>query len=102
MIEQCGGSTYVNKLITIGTPHEGSPFAVFQYILGALVSTDKKILYNMNTQGFYDLKPDSPFIQNLNQSGSPQLPYYTIASTNDPNALTNSKADKLLSHCSPY
>jgi pimeloyl-ACP methyl ester carboxylesterase len=88
MIEQFGGAEFINKLITIGTPHEGSPLAVSRYLLGAIVKTtgddEDYILYNHVSQGFNDLNTNSSFIAQMEELESPPLPYYAIAATNDP------------------
>lgn len=104
MIEQYDGAKYVNKLITLGTPHLGSPLAIFRMILGDLVSAEystghpfSTYIYNYNTQGFNDLNVDSEFIQTLNQTGVPSVPYFTIASTNNPDDPSNSFRDRILS-----
>lgn len=88
MIEQYGGAEFINKLITIGTPHKGSPLAVSRYLLGAIVKTtgddEDYILYNHVSQGFNDLNTNSSFIAQMEELESPPLPYYAIAATNDP------------------
>ncbi|MBN2814345.1 MAG: hypothetical protein JXQ80_09725, partial [Bacteroidales bacterium] len=88
MIEQYGGTEFINKLITIGTPHEGSPLAVSRYLLGEIVKTtgddEDYILYNHVSQGFNDLNTNSSFIAQMEELESPPLPYYAIAATNDP------------------
>jgi uncharacterized protein (TIGR02145 family) len=89
MIEQFDGAQYVNRLITLGTPHKGSPLAVFRYLMGgyvALTNPGEAIIYNYFTQGFRDLNTNSSFINEMETLIVPPIPYYTIASTNDPNA----------------
>jgi pimeloyl-ACP methyl ester carboxylesterase len=88
MIENYDGAQYINKLITLGSPHEGSPLAVFRYAIGALVAEDNPdagFAYNFTTQGFRDLDTASVFIREMKQLISPPLQYFTIAATNDPN-----------------
>jgi hypothetical protein len=88
MIENHDGAQYINKLIALGSPHHGSPLAVFRYAIGALVAEDNPdatMAYNYNTQGFRDLDTSSAFIKEMKQLENPPLPYYTIAVTNDPN-----------------
>ncbi len=104
MIEQCDGVKYVNKLITLGTPHLGSPLAIFRMILGYVVTLDPTsldpllpIIYNLNTQGFRDLRVNSSFIRTLAKTGPPKIPYYTIAAINNPYDESNSKFAKQLS-----
>ncbi|MDP3143537.1 MAG: hypothetical protein Q8N14_06375, partial [Candidatus Omnitrophota bacterium] len=87
MIEKFNGAQCIRKLITLGTPHEGSPLAVFRYVFGALVAMENPIesyIYNYFTQGFEDLNTDSKFIVEMKKLSNPPIPYYTIASTNDP------------------
>ncbi len=87
MIENHEGAPYIHKLITLGSPHKGSPLAVFRYALGALVAEnnpDATMAYNYNTQGFRDLDASSAFIQEMKKLDDPPLPYFTIAATNNP------------------
>jgi len=88
MIEQYGGAGYISKLITIGTPHKGSPLAVSRYLLGEIVNTtgndEDYILYNHVSQGFNDLNTNSSFIAQMEEMENPPLPYYAIAATNEP------------------
>ena len=89
MIEQYNGNQYIHKLITLGTPHEGSSLALLRYLIGGMVAYNNPLefpVYNFFTQGFRDLDVNSAFIKELNQSPGPHVPYYLIASTNDPNA----------------
>lgn len=85
MIEQFNGAAYINRLITVGSPHKGSPLAVFRYIFGELVKLDDKedySIYNYNTQGFRDLNTFSAFITELNKITKPAIPYYSVAAVN--------------------
>ena len=87
MIEKNNGSKYIHKLITLGTPHEGSPLAVLRYAIGFLVGIDDPFLmstYNLNTQGFMDLDPNSGFITEMHKLTKPPKPYYTISAINIP------------------
>jgi len=88
MIEQFNGAQYINKLITLGTPHKGSPLAVLRYMLGEIVKSSgidqEYILYDYTSQGFNDLNTNSTFIQQMEKLESPPLPYYAIAATNYP------------------
>jgi pimeloyl-ACP methyl ester carboxylesterase len=88
MIEQYGGAAYISKLITIGTPHKGSPLAVSRYLLGEIVNTTGNdgdyTLYNNVSQGFNDLNTNSAFIAQMEEMESPPLPYYAIAAINEP------------------
>lgn len=89
MIEQYGGSIYINRLVTLGTPHKGSPLAALEYALGAIVATDFvgglwTPYYLKITQGLRDLKSGSSFIENLDALVKPPRPYFLIAATNTP------------------
>ncbi len=82
MIEKYNGAQYINKLITLGTPHHGSPLAALRGWLGSLVNMNNPeyfSMYNYFTQGFNDLAPTSTLIQSLSSLTSPSLPYYLIA-----------------------
>ncbi len=101
MIENFNGSQYVDKLITLGSPHEGSPLAVFRFAIGALVAEDNPdatMAYNYNTQGFRDLDTSSVFIRKMKELKQPPVPYYTIAATNDPgrSLFSEISSDQLL------
>ena len=101
MIENFSGADYIHQLVTLGSPHKGSPLAVFRYALGALVSEDNpdaSMAYNYNTQGFRDLDTGSVFIREMKQLEQPPLPYYTLAVTNDPgqNLFSQISSDQLL------
>lgn len=86
MIEQYGGNKFISKLITLDTPHEGSPLAVFRYVVGAVVALDSGIggylIYNYESQGIRDLNTNSAYIQHMMTLQHPPLPYYTITATN--------------------
>ena len=64
MIEYDDGAQYVNKLITLGTPHRGSPLAAIRGLLGIILTIANPlngIVYNYSTQGFRDLETYSSF-----------------------------------------
>lgn len=85
-IENYNSSQFVRNLVTLGTPHKGSPLAALRSLMGILVATDgipEYIAFNMNTQGFKDLYPTSTFITNLNSNPQTTAPYYAIAAEND-------------------
>lgn len=90
MIEQSGGSAYIRNLVTLGTPHRGSPLGAIRYSIGDLIagqSEDSPLdftLYNYFTQGFKDLDTGSAFIDELNELTEAPLPYFLIAAENDP------------------
>lgn len=90
MIEKYGGSSYVRKLITLGTPHHGSPVAALRYLLGTFVSDEtlvndpsetinNMLAYNYNTEGFRDLYVGSLYILKMRLLAQPPVPYYCIA-----------------------
>lgn len=88
MIEQYHGSKYVNRLITLGTPHEGSPLAATRYFLGYLVGLTgtthilEEQIYNFFTQGFRDLNVNSDFILEIDKLKTPPVPYFSLAAIN--------------------
>ncbi len=99
MLETFNGHTFINKLITLGTPHQGSPLAVFRYVFGAVISmenSDNSLLYNYYSQGFRDLDTNSDFILKMKSLKEPPIPYYTIACTNDPRSTYAVIASELL------
>jgi hypothetical protein len=80
MIEQHDGAGFVNKLISLGTPHEGSPLAVTRYVLGDIVASEEPQYsgsYTTASRGFRDLNADSDFIKEMKDLSQPPLPYYT-------------------------
>ncbi|MBN9414480.1 hypothetical protein ABS71_01505 [bacterium SCN 62-11] len=89
-----------NKVVTIATPHFGSPVAnavqnanVFTQVAvtgvlnqGGFVNSDgNPSTVNVNANGITDLRTDSLFLGNLNAVGNidnhPQVNYYTLAGT---------------------
>jgi len=94
MIEQHGGEQYINRLVTLGTPHKGAELAGYRDIIGAyvnlFVSTDEINSYNYNTAGFRDLYTGSLFIKELMKLTPPlSVPYYLIACKNNGTAYTS-------------
>ncbi|MCE1189271.1 MAG: hypothetical protein LWX56_09020 [Ignavibacteria bacterium] len=87
MIEGNNGAQYVQRLITLGTPHRGSPLGAIRGFLGLITSLQgglgTGLLYNYFTQGFRDLYTNSSYIQSMMNMSNPSLPYYLIAATND-------------------
>lgn len=76
-----------SHLITLGTPHLGSPLAAIQRIIGmtALVTDPSffdAVTWNVSTQGFRDLDPNSQYIRRLLTYSKSTVPYYTIACIN--------------------
>lgn len=92
MIETYGGYQYISHLVTLGTPHHGSPLAALRYALGALIAAEDQasngsgadvVLYDYYSQGFRDLYTGSEFIQQMMTLSAPPIPYYALACTND-------------------
>ncbi|QAA80448.1 hypothetical protein EI546_01310 [Aequorivita sp. H23M31] len=86
-IENHNADIQVNNLITLGSPHKGSPLAVARYLLGYLIAYDNPLslkFYNDYTQGIQDLEPSSNFIQNLENNQESPVPYYAISAINAP------------------
>lgn len=86
MIESYGGDSYIHKLITLGSPHKGSPLAAIRKYLGYLVISDKPEDYPdyaYNTKGFRDLYTNSSYITQMQTLTNPPIPYYTIAAINN-------------------
>jgi pimeloyl-ACP methyl ester carboxylesterase len=88
MIEQFGGAKYVNKLITLGTPHTGTYAAFLRAFVGGIIAMEgglyDYITYDYNTQGFKDLESNSNFIKDMKKLTQPTISYFAIASTNNP------------------
>jgi pimeloyl-ACP methyl ester carboxylesterase len=86
MIELSDGAGLINRLVTIGTPHEGSPLAAVRYFIGALILIDEPLgifSYSYNTPGLRDLYSNSSFIEQLTELTNPAITYYTIACRNN-------------------
>jgi len=87
------GAQSNRRLITLGTPHLGSPAAAIRYVIGLFVAMDSGLTgymnYNYNTQGLRDLDTKSEYIKKMKTLSSPPIPYryYTIAAINDPGAI---------------
>lgn len=87
MMEKNGGAGFVDKLITLGTPHTGSQLAALRALVGVLVAREYLpgiISYYYLTQGMKDLNPSSAFLTQLTTLTNPPVPYYTIAAKNNP------------------
>lgn len=86
-IEYSQGDKLINKLITLGTPHLGSPSDILRLFVGQLVSLEDAgkneltILYNYSTQGMKDLDNFSDFITKMKSLKEPPIPYYCITGT---------------------
>jgi len=78
----------VSKLITLGTPHRGSPLAIIRYVIGAVIAADSKtysptsMAYSLNSRGLRDMLPTSEFISDLNDN-LVSKDYYLIAGRMD-------------------
>ena len=76
-----------DKLITLGTPHHGSPIEPIRHLIGLGVLLQGDIVniipyYKKMTQGAKDLNPESDFITRMRRSVSRNCSYYTIACKN--------------------
>jgi pimeloyl-ACP methyl ester carboxylesterase len=73
-IQALGGSHYVNGLITMGTPHQGTWFAVLGFFTHLL----------LKARCLFQMLPLSPFIRELNQMKMPDgFSYVSIHSKDD-------------------
>lgn len=88
MIETFSGDSYIDRLITLGSPHLGSPLAVWRYIISGILSGDEfdedVSVFNCYSQGFRDLYSESDYIKKMRNLEEPPIPYYSIACTNNP------------------
>lgn len=91
-LENYGKGDLVQNLITLGTPHKGSPLAIIKYGLEAFSSAilEEKgeldeysrfiiKMYNDGSQGFQDLYTESDFIKGLANNTAPSTYYHPIA-----------------------
>ena len=91
-LENFGKDDLVQNLITLGTPHKGSPVAIIKYGLEAfssvLLEENGKLneygrfvlkMYNDGSQGFQDLYTESDFIKGLANNEAPSTYYHTVA-----------------------
>lgn len=83
-IELHGGEDYVQNLITLGTPHQGSEVALLKNYIGAIVKKGDNsyfnAAFNKGSQGFKDLQTISAIITQLkNQPVNSKVNYYPIA-----------------------
>lgn len=91
----------VQNLITLGTPHKGSPMAIIKYGLEAFSSSileeDGELdeysrfvikMYNDGSQGFQDLYTESDFIKGLANNEQPSTFYHPIAAIYSSKNLT--------------
>lgn len=99
MLETFHGDIYINRLVTLSSPHLGSPLAVFRNVFGAIISmenSDNGMLYYYNTQGFKDLDVNSAFIQKMKGLEEPPIPYFNIACTNNAQSIHAKIASEML------
>ena len=91
-LENYGKGDLVQNLITLGTPHKGSPVAIIKYGLegfsSALLETYGELneygrfvlkMYNDGSQGFQDLYTESDFIKGLANNEPPSTYYHPVA-----------------------
>lgn len=90
MIEELGGSQWILRLITLGTPHEGTPVTpvilecLSQLYLGGSGTTDGCVSILASIPGAADLNTGSAFLNDLNSpSNDNTLPYYTVVADSD-------------------
>jgi len=82
-IEKYKDHMYINRLVTLGTPHQGTDPAIFPYLYGYIIDNLYGGFFNMNDAGLRDLSPSSDFIINdMWAMVKPPIPYYTIAAKN--------------------
>jgi len=99
LIEKSNGKEYVNKLVTLGTPHSGSPLATLRALVGGLTVLEGfpgMLSYYFATQGLGDLKPGSSFLNQLATLSNPPVPYYIVAAKNNPSRWWASRNTFLL------
>ena len=91
-LENYGKGDLVQNLITLGTPHKGSPMAIIKYGLetfssavlrdyGELDEYGRFVIkmYNDGSQGFQDLYTESDFIKRLAKNEAPSTYYHPVA-----------------------
>lgn len=91
-LENYGKDDLVQNLITLGTPHKGSPVAIIKYGLEAFSSVLLEEygelneygrfvikMYNDGSQGFQDLYTESDFIKGLANNEAPSTYYHPVA-----------------------
>lgn len=91
-LENYGKGDLVQNLITLGTPHKGSPMAIIKYGLETFSSAVLKEygeldeygrfvikMYNDGSQGFQDLYTESDFIKRLAKNQAPSTYYHPVA-----------------------
>ena len=91
-LENYGKDDLVQNLITLGTPHKGSPVAIIKYGLEAFSSLLLEEygelneygrfvikMYNDGSQGFQDLYTESDFIKGLANNEAPSTYYHPVA-----------------------
>ena len=91
-LENYGKADLVQNLITLGTPHKGSPMAIIKYGLetfssavlrdyGGLDEYGRFVIkmYNDGSQGFQDLYTESDFIKRLAKNEAPSTYYHPVA-----------------------
>ncbi len=91
MIEELGRDAMVDKLITLGTPHLGSPMEAFRSLISTFLKGYDKLLlignnhihFNLNTDCVKEMNETSAFITERRLMKEPPIPYYTIACINN-------------------
>ena len=100
-LENYGKADLVQNLITLGTPHKGSPMGIIKYALeafsSAILEENGKLdeygrfvvkMYNDGSQGFQDLYTESDFIKGLAKNEAPSTYYHPVAAIYSKGNLT--------------
>ena len=100
-LENYGKADLVQNLITLGTPHKGSPMGIIKYALeafsSAMLEENGKLdeygrfvvkMYNDGSQGFQDLYTESDFIKGLAKNEAPSTYYHPVAAIYSKGNLT--------------
>lgn len=100
-LENYGKADLVQNLITLGTPHKGSPMGIIKYALeafsSAILEENGKLdeygrfvvkMYNDGSQGFQDLYTESDFIKGLAKNEAPSTYYHPVAAIYSKGYLT--------------
>ena len=119
LIEQEGGSRIVQHLVTLGTPHAGSPWPTIEtWATAALaiglnglsqVAWPLKLIADLAGAveavdvTLDEMAPNSPFLTDLGQSNDPQVPYTLLIGNTSiiPAAVANGTLQELLTRLAP-
>lgn len=119
LIEQEGGNQIVQHLVTLGTPHAGSPWPTIEnWATSALaiglnglsqVAWPLKLLADLASAvetvdvALDEMVPNSPLLKDLERGGDPKVPYTLLIGNTSiiPMAITNGTLQSLLTRLSP-